>query len=156
MTARFLPQCTAALVVTASLVAAGCGGDAGDTTGTTATGPETDELVPAAPPTATTVPDEAGEAPGDDGVTELITVSGGEVVGGPKRILATEGETVVIAIDSDRDGSVHVHGIDVETAVSADDVSELSVDASIPGVYEVEMHFGEAHLAVAELQVNPA
>jgi hypothetical protein len=47
---------------------------------------------------------------------------------------------------------VHVHGYDLATALTPGTPAELTFDATIPGVFEVELH--EAGTVLLSLQVG--
>ena len=47
---------------------------------------------------------------------------------------------MVLRISSDVAEEVHVHGYDLEAAVPAGGSVDIPVDATIPGVFEVELH----------------
>ena len=60
--------------------------------------------------------------------------------------------TVTLVITSDVADEVHVHGYDLEAALSPGQPAELTFDATIPGVFEVELH--EAGTLLLTLQVG--
>lgn len=80
-----------------------------------------------------------------------ITVAGGQVTGGVKRVNVDIGESVTIRITSDVAEEVHVHGYDLMRDLTPGAPVELSFTADIPGVFEVELE--QSGLEVAELQV---
>ena len=134
------------LAVAASAVGlAGCGGDAGEVADTTE------------PAVTTTAPPETVETtspppkPGPKTVT--IRVVGGVPQGGIARPEVKKGDRVVIVVRSDAGESVHVHGYDVERAITPAKPARLPITATIPGRFEVELHHPDAVLAV--LTVNP-
>lgn len=79
-----------------------------------------------------------------------IELVGGEVVG-PERFEVRLGETVDIWILSDVDDEVHVHGYDLRFEISAGDRFNLSFDADVPGIFEVEAHTSSAPLFEIEV-----
>ena len=50
------------------------------------------------------------------------------------------GEQVVLRVSSDVPEQVHVHGYDLEAEVPAGGTADIPVSATIPGVFEVELH----------------
>ncbi|HEU5084699.1 MAG TPA: hypothetical protein VFU14_15260 [Acidimicrobiales bacterium] len=130
----------AALVAATSLLVAACGDDDPDTTAepaeqattTTQASPGADQDRAAATTTSSAAPVQADE------VIE-VEVRGGEVVGGGRHEVAL-GDTVAIIISSDVADEVHVHGYDVSAHLDPGASTTLLVEASLPGVWEVELH----------------
>ena len=145
------------LAVAAGAVAlAGCGGDDGDVAETTepavtTTAPTETETETQAETetTAETTPAPAKPKP----TTVTIRVVGGVPQGGIARPKVTKGDRVVIVVRADAGESVHVHGYDVERAITPGKPVRLPITATIPGRFEVELHHPDAVLAV--LTVNP-
>jgi plastocyanin len=81
-----------------------------------------------------------------------VQVAGGQVSGDTGRVPVTAGEHVTLVITSDVADQVHVHGYDLETALSPGQPAEIAFDATIPGVFEVELH--EAGTLLLSLQVQ--
>ena len=99
---------------------------------TTAPGPSAiPSAVPTAGPTA---------APTPTVRTVAVTYAGGQVTGTSGREQVPLGEQVVLRISSDVAEEVHVHGYDVEGAIPAGGSVDIPLTASIPGVFEVELH----------------
>jgi len=92
-------------------------------------------------PTATSS-SPAGATPSPTPTVRTIAVSyaAGEVSGTSGREQVPIGEQVVLRITSDVAEQVHVHGYDLEAAVPAGGSVDIPVRASIPGVFEVELH----------------
>ncbi len=135
---------------------AGCGGDDGDVAETTepavtTTAPAETETETQAETetTAETTPAPAKPKP----TTVTIRVVGGVPQGGIARPKVTKGDRVVIVVRTDAGESVHVHGYDVERAITPGKPVRLPITATIPGRFEVELHHPDAVLAV--LTVNP-
>jgi heme/copper-type cytochrome/quinol oxidase subunit 2 len=112
-----------ALLVTGCLLLTGCAGTA-----------------PAAESTSTP-PDQRIE----------VEVAGGQVSGDTGRVPVPEGTHVTLVVTSDVADEVHVHGYDVESGLEPGTPAELSFDATIPGVFEVELH--ESGTVLLTLQV---
>jgi hypothetical protein len=79
-------------------------------------------------------------APSPSVRTVEAAYTGGEVTGTSGREEVPLGERVVLRITSDVAEEVHVHGYDLEQAVPAGGTVDIPVDATIPGVFEVELH----------------
>lgn len=132
----------AALVAAASLLVAACGDDEPDTTAEPAeqTTTTTTQASPGADPdgAADTTTSSTAPAPQADQVIE-VAVRAGEVVGGGRHDVAL-GDTVAIVISSDVADEVHVHGYDVSAHLDPGASTTVLVEASLPGVWEVELH----------------
>ena len=86
---------------------------------------------------------------------ELITVRGGEPVGGVRTLTYDKGDEVNIRVALDRPAeSVHVHGYEIEKSAVTSPVNP-SFTADLDGVFEIEVHEpGGADAEIAELEVN--
>jgi len=99
----------------------------------------------------------AGNAPSSSASTPAgqrieVQVSGGEVSGNTGRVPVAAGEHVTLVLTSDVADEVHVHGYDLEAELSPGQPTEIAFDATIPGVFEVELH--EAGTQLLSLQVG--
>ena len=128
------------LAVVLGLALAGCAGT--DATGASAS--------TSAAATTTASPSAASSAPAGQRIE--VTVRGGQVSGDTGRVPVPVGEVVTLAITSDVADEVHVHGYDLEAALTPGMPTELTFDATIPGVFEVELH--EAGTVLLTLQVG--
>ena len=128
----------AALAVLALLVSVSCGSD--DDTPTVAS----DTPVP------TTVAGSSAPAPAR--TVLAATVRGGSVVEGGSRQRATLNEAVTIRVTSDVADEVHVHGYEKKFAVAAGQTGEVTFNANIPGVFEVELE--KAHKLLFTMEVR--
>jgi predicted small secreted protein len=146
------------LAVAASAFAlAGCGGDDTDAAGPE-TGTSTEPTMTATTPTETeTTPTETASMetttpakPAPKTVT--IRVVGGVPQGGIARPKVKEGDRVVIVVRTDAGEDVHMHGYDIERAVTPGKPVRLPFTATIPGRFEVELHHPDALLAVVEVR----
>ena len=81
-----------------------------------------------------------------------VQVAGGKVTGDTGRVPVPVGDYVTLTITSDVADEVHVHGYDRTTALTPGTPAELTFDATIPGVFEVELH--EAGTVLLSLQVG--
>ena len=80
------------------------------------------------------------------------TVRGGSVVEGGSRQRATLNEAVTIRVTSDVADEVHVHGYDKKFTVAAGQTGEVTFNANIPGVFEVE--FEKSHKVLFTMEVR--
>jgi cytoskeletal protein CcmA (bactofilin family) len=72
--------------------------------------------------------------------TVAVFYAGGEVTGTSGREEVPVGEQVVLRISSDVAEQVHVHGYDLEGVIPAGGSVDIPLTASIPGVFQVELH----------------
>jgi hypothetical protein len=93
---------------------------------------------------------DADSAPGDQRIE--VEVAGGEVSGDTGRVPVPEGAHVTLTVTSDVADEVHVHGYDLESELEPGAPAEMSFDATIPGVFEVELH--ESGTVLLTLQVQ--
>ena len=81
-----------------------------------------------------------------------VRVAGGAVSGDTGRVPVAAGNQVTLVVTSDVADEVHVHGYDLTADVSPDRPAELAFEATIPGVFEVELH--DAGTVLLTLQVQ--
>jgi hypothetical protein len=81
-----------------------------------------------------------------------VTVVGGRVSGDTGRVPVGSGDHVTLVVTSDVADEIHLHGYDLTAALSPGTPTELAFDATIPGVFEVELH--EAGTVLLSLQVS--
>jgi plastocyanin len=81
-----------------------------------------------------------------------VTVTGGQVSGDTGRVPVPAGEQVTLVITSDVADEVHVHGYDLTADLVPGQPAELSFAATIPGVFEVELH--EVGTVLLSLQIG--
>jgi heme/copper-type cytochrome/quinol oxidase subunit 2 len=81
-----------------------------------------------------------------------VQITGGQASGDTGRVPVPVGTPVTLSITSDADDEVHVHGYDFEATLTPGTPAEISFDAGIPGVFEVELH--EAGTVLLSLQVG--
>ena len=119
------------------LALASCGGDDGDSAGTTSTETITTETTP--PPA---------------GPTEIrIVVVNGAPKGGIVREKVEKGDRVVVIVRSDVTDHVHLHGYDIMRDVAPDEPARLPFKATIPGRFEVELEV--RGVPIADITVTP-
>jgi hypothetical protein len=81
-----------------------------------------------------------------------VAYDGGEVHGDTGRVPVELGAPVTITITSDVADEVHLHGYDLEAELTPGSPAQLSFDATLPGVFELELH--EAEVVLLTLQVG--
>ena len=142
---RVLPACALALV----LPLAGCAGTDSSDDGTGAAGAGSP-----APASGTATEDAAEPAapPADAGQRIEVRVAGGQVSGDTGRVPVAVGEQVTLVITSDVADEAHLHGYDLTADLAPGTPAEISFAATIPGVFEVELH--ESGTALLALQVS--
>ena len=82
----------------------------------------------------------------------VVTVAGGQVTGDTGRVPVAAGEQVTLVVTSDVADELHLHGYDLRTAITPGTPAELSFEATVPGVFEVELH--DAGTVLLTLQVS--
>jgi hypothetical protein len=128
--AALVPVLVAALLT-------GCA--AGQEQDATATPPSQAPSAPSQAATATQAP-AAAPSPTHAVRTVAVTYAGGQVTGTSGREEVPLGDQVVLRVSSDVAEQVHVHGYDLEGPVPAGGSVDIPLTASIPGVFEVELH----------------
>jgi heme/copper-type cytochrome/quinol oxidase subunit 2 len=125
----------------------------GDDDESTTTADTTAEAQQAGKPAEEGKPAKKPKSKPEETATE-IQVQGGQPVGGVAKIEATVDEPVRIVVSSpDTTEEVHVHGYDVFADLSPQKPAKLDFDASIEGVFEIELEHSAVH--IAELTVEP-
>jgi hypothetical protein len=94
----------------------------------------------------------SGSAAAPAGQRIDVQVSGGQVSGDAGRVPVPTGEHVTLVVTSDVADEVHLHGYDREAELAPGRPAEIVFDATIPGVFEVELH--EAGTRLLSLQVG--
>ena len=77
---------------------------------------------------------------------------GGRPEGGPLRVAGHRGDTLRFAVVSDEADELHVHGYDLGADLAPGTPATVEFDATIPGVFEVELH--DAGTLLLSLQVS--
>ena len=113
------------------LALASCGGDDGESAGTTETVKATTETTT----TMTTTTEPEVEKPT---VVRIVVVSGAPE-GGIVRESVDKGDRVVLAVTSDVADEVHLHGYDISRDVEAGGTVRIAFRATLPGRFEVEL-----------------
>ena len=137
-----------ATLFAAALLLAACGDDDAQTDAAGASTTTTADRVAV----TTTIGIEGDDAePADEEAVIAVTASGGEVEGGGRQSVAL-GETVTIRVTSDVDDHIHLHGYDVMVDVTAGEPAVLTFEATIPGVFEVELE--DSRIQLLELEIS--
>ncbi|MFM9139219.1 MAG: hypothetical protein ACKOTH_01460 [Solirubrobacterales bacterium] len=139
--ARIATLLAAVVIVVAAFVVLRPG-DEGSTTTTT------DASTQATTPQATTT-----EAAKPRPEVATIRISGGEPVGGVRKLTFKEGGTIRFRVTDEADDEVHLHGYDVEKPVGPGKAASFSVPATITGRFEVELHNNAT--PIAEVTFEP-
>jgi hypothetical protein len=88
-----------------------------------------------------------------------IRLRGGAVVGGPKRVPATKGDTVRIVVNADAPDEIHLHGYDIYENAAPGRPARFVFRADIEGIFEIESHVAEdagRDPLIGRLVVEPA
>lgn len=81
-----------------------------------------------------------------------VDVRNGTVTPPPAPVDVQLGRRVIIEVTSDTDDEIHVHGYELTAPVTAGQPSQVTVDATIPGQFEVELHKAELQLFTLRVQ----
>lgn len=142
-----------ALALASALALTACGDDDQtlDATSTTTTTVADDAEDPASTPEDTEPEPTTTETTVADGTVIDVDLTGGEVTGGGRQSVDL-GETVTIRVTSDVADHIHLHGYDVLADVGAGETAELTFDATIPGVFEVELE--DSRIPLLDLEIS--
>ncbi len=94
----------------------------------------------------------APSTPAATGQRLEVTVTGGQVSGDIGRVPVPVGEHVTLVVTSDAADELHVHGYDLGADLAPGIPATVDFDATIPGVFEVELH--DAGTLLLSLQVG--
>jgi hypothetical protein len=81
-----------------------------------------------------------------------VSVAGGQVSGDTGRVPVPASEHVTLVVTSDAADELHVHGYDLTAELAPGAPATVEFDATIPGVFEVELH--DAGTVLLSLQVG--
>lgn len=127
------------------LALASCGGDDGESAGTTETVETTTE-------TTTTVTTTTEPEVEDPSVVRMVVVNGAPE-GGIVRKSVGKGDRVVLVVTSDVADEVHLHGYDISRDVEAGGTVRIAFRAKLPGRFEVELE--DRGIQIGDLTVQP-
>jgi hypothetical protein len=136
------------LLAVSALIAA-CGDDDDGTDSATTTTTEQPTEVTVDDSQTTTAPT---TAPAPDAVPIDLTVRGGALVGEPTRVQVPVGESGIITVDADSEIEIHFHGYDLFAEAGPGSPGVIDFEASIPGVFEVEIE--GSGVLLAEIEVS--
>lgn len=145
----------AAVALAGAVLLTGCAGRAPDDAAAGTSSGTSSSSPPASSPQASSPPASAGSgAATEDGSGQRIEVrvSGGEVTGATGRVPVAIGTEVELVVTSDIADELHVHGYDLTVPLAAGQPAPLSFDATLAGVFEVELH--DAGTVLLTLQVG--
>ncbi|WP_309229500.1 MULTISPECIES: hypothetical protein [unclassified Blastococcus] len=141
-----LPRALAASALALALPLTGCAGTDEGTASDTTTSPTSSSATAAGDPEPTAEPAQ------EPGQRLEVTVAGGQLSGDTGRVPVPVGEQVTLVITSDVADEAHVHGYDLTADLQPGTPAQLTFDATIPGVFEVELH--DAGTVLLTLQVS--
>jgi hypothetical protein len=81
-----------------------------------------------------------------------VTFADGKAGGDTGRVQVAAGTAVTLVVTSDVADELHVHGYDIEKELTPGTPATLQFDATVTGVFEVELH--EADTVLLRLQVS--
>jgi len=81
-----------------------------------------------------------------------VTFAHGKASGDTGRVPVAAGTAVTLVVTSDVADEVHVHGYDIEKELTPGTPATLRFDATVAGVFEVELH--HADTVLLRLQVS--
>jgi hypothetical protein len=81
-----------------------------------------------------------------------VVVRDGQPEGGVQGLEFGEGDDIRFVVESNAEDEVHIHGYDLTEEVAPGSPARFSFRATIPGVFEVELH--HAVTQIAELRVD--
>jgi hypothetical protein len=116
------------------------------------TGEQATVEEPAADGEDATGPTATAPAATPEPAATLLSVRGGEPVGGVKTIEVEKGDRIRFTVSSDQSDEVHVHGYDLEKPVGPSAPARFSFTADADGIFEVELHGSGAQIASLEVQ----
>ncbi|UOY03587.1 hypothetical protein [Blastococcus sp. PRF04-17] len=147
---RFPSPLLLAALLAVVVGATGCAGtDAAETSSAPSSSSSTASSTASAPSTSA-APSSAAASDGSQRIE--VQVAGGRVSGDSGRVPVALGAPVTLVITSDVADEAHVHGYDLLAELAPGRPAELSFDATIPGVFEVELH--DAGTVLLTLQVQ--
>ena len=140
-TTRLKRPLTLAFGLTALVVLASCGqANSPVVAAPITTSPETPHGHPATGAPTTGAPSQVA------GKRIDITVKGKQVTPAPATVDLAVGESLTIAVTSDKANELHAHGFEKELALKAGKPGEITIKGAQTGTYEFELHDPELRL----------
>jgi heme/copper-type cytochrome/quinol oxidase subunit 2 len=147
--ARLRPTLAGLLLALVPL--AGCAGKAADgSAAVTSTSDTSTSDTPADGTLGNGTPAASGASTGPQRIE--VTFAHGRASGDTGRVRVPKGTAVSLVVTSDVVDQVHLHGYDIEKEVTPGRPTTLQFDATISGVFEVELH--GAGTVLLRLQVS--
>lgn len=143
---RLMYLAVAVLIALVAAVALGSGGSDGDAARAPESAATPQPTVSAATPPADATPTPA-PTPRPRPLGPLLTA------GTERTIEVTEGDTVRFRVRHASDEEVHVHGYAISEPLPAGETVRMSFEATIPGIFEIELE--GSHVLLARLEVRP-
>jgi plastocyanin len=139
---------TLALGLTAALVLASCGQAASPAAAPTTAPPTPQGKATAGHPTTSPAPSTSPSvAPSTPAVRRIdITVRGKQVTPAPASVKLAVGESLTIAVTSDKNNTLHAHGFEVAKDLKAGQRGEITIKGAQTGTFEFELHDPELRL----------
>jgi plastocyanin len=81
-----------------------------------------------------------------------VSIAKGKISGATGRVKVAQGTSVTLVVTSDVADEVHLHGYDIEKELEPGKPTTLQFTATLPGVFEVELH--KANVVLVHLQVG--
>ena len=81
-----------------------------------------------------------------------VQIAGGQVTGDTGRVPVAAGTEVTVSITSDVADEAHLHGYDLAAELTPGTPAEITFEATLPGVFELELH--DAGTVLLTLQVQ--
>jgi hypothetical protein len=135
------------------LTLAGCGDDASTvTTEQPASAPSASAISPS--PAATAGSPAASPTPAEPTADNTFEIgfADGKATGDTGRLEVALNDSVAITVTSTQADEVHVHGYDLTAPVGPGQPAVIEFDATIPGVFEIELEDLGTQLAALQVQ----
>jgi hypothetical protein len=145
--ARLVPLASVVLVLSAGLAACGGGDDTEPAESTSAATPDDSSADSTEEPT-----EEPTDEPTDDSATISVTREGDSFTPNGERVELAVDQTLVLTIDADEAGELHVHSTPEQDIAYDAGTSEHEITIDRPGVVEVESH--DPDLILLQLEVR--
>jgi hypothetical protein len=95
----------------------------------------------------------ASQTGGQAGSEPVITIKGGQPVGGVQDLTFNKGDDIRFEVKSDAAYEIHFHGYDVAQDVPAGGVTKFDVPGDADGEYDVEIE--DTATQIAQITVEP-
>lgn len=126
----------AVIILVGGFILLSPGGDGGDTGTASVTTPSATTAAP-------------------EPAANMIVVTAGKPVGGVTTIKAKQGDRVTIVVSSpDTTSEVHFHGYDIKRDLKAGGKVTFSFDATLEGIFEIELEGTAAQ--IAKIEISPS